>query len=246
MIRYYCSGFDNINAFGHGMGDMLKDEIKDNNSLVCIPASSNTEKTIEKYIPLFTSEFKKFGIEFDKVVLLDSDYDKSESKKIVRNASIIILMGGDPFYQKELCEKLDIIDELKKYNGVMIGISAGAMLMSKYIIITPCSSEYPSFRIEEGMNLDNISIYPHNNTDKEEYPKEIVLDDEIYKKDDLIKVAKKYGNFYLLQDYYIEDGLVDISYIKSVNGIISFHYENNGKIWICNKDGITLLNGGIK
>ena len=102
--------------------------------------------------------------------------------------------------------------------------------MSKYIIITPCNEEYSSFRIEEGMNLDNISIYPHNNTNKKKYPNKIVLDDETYKRDDLIKVAKEYGDYYLLQDYYIEDGLVDISYIKSVNGIISFHYETKIQI----------------
>ena len=29
MIRYYCSGFDINNAFGHGLGDMFKTELKD-------------------------------------------------------------------------------------------------------------------------------------------------------------------------------------------------------------------------
>ena len=83
-----------------------------------------------------------------------------------------MLMGGCPFKQKQLCEKLGIIDELKKYDGVMMGFSAGAMLMSKYIIITPCSEEYPDFRIEPGLDLDGISIYPHNNTADTEYPDE--------------------------------------------------------------------------
>lgn len=29
MIRYYCSGFDISNAFGHGLGDMFKEELRD-------------------------------------------------------------------------------------------------------------------------------------------------------------------------------------------------------------------------
>lgn len=29
MTRYYCSGFDINNAFGHGLGDMFLSELKD-------------------------------------------------------------------------------------------------------------------------------------------------------------------------------------------------------------------------
>ena len=29
MTRYYCSGFDINNAFGHGLGDMFLNELKD-------------------------------------------------------------------------------------------------------------------------------------------------------------------------------------------------------------------------
>ena len=118
----------------------------------------------------------------------------------------------------------------------MLGYSAGAMLMSKYIIITPCSEEYPDFHIEEGLNLDGISIYPHNNTTSEIYPNTLVVGDETYHKEDLIKVAKEYEAFYLLQDNYQENGLTDVSIIKSTNGTIEYYYENEGKIWIVEDD----------
>ena len=29
MIRYYCSGFDVNNAFGHGLGEMFKRELNE-------------------------------------------------------------------------------------------------------------------------------------------------------------------------------------------------------------------------
>ena len=89
-----------------------------------------------------------------------------------------------------MCEKLGIMDELKKFNGVMLGFSAGAMLMSKYIIIIPCSEEYPNFQIEEGLNLDGISIYPHNNTAEEKYPDVLVAGDETYHKKRFAKSCK--------------------------------------------------------
>ena len=167
-----------------------------------------------------------------------------KAQKAVREASFVMLMGGDPFKQKEMCVKLGLLDELKKYDGVMLGFSAGAMLMSKYIIITPCSEKYPVFHIEEGLNLDELSIYPHNNTSSEEYPDELAAGDEKYNKSDLIKVANEYGKFYLLQDYQRDDGMFDISIIKSTDGNVEYYIENSGKVWEVN-NGINLVSTTI-
>ena len=236
MIRYYCSGFDANNAFGHGLGDMFKTELRDTKSIVYIPGSpEKIEKAKTKYIPVFTNHFKNVGIEFDEVNLITTNLKSDEAKEIIKNASFIMLMGGNPFKQKEMCEKLGILEELKRYNGIMVGFSAGAMLMSKYIIITPCNEEYPDFHVEDGLNFDGLSIYPHNNTFEENYPDTLVVGDETYQKKDLIQVAKKYGKFFLLQDNGI-----DISIIKSSNGNIEFYIENDGKIWEVS-DEITLV-----
>ena len=48
MIRYYCSGFDIHDAFGHGLGEMFKFELKDTKSIVYIPGSP---EKIEKKPP---------------------------------------------------------------------------------------------------------------------------------------------------------------------------------------------------
>ncbi len=237
MIRYYCSGFDINDAFGHGLGDMFKTELKDTKSIVYIPGGyKKIEKAKTKYVPTFVEHFKRIGIEFEQVNLITPDLTKEQAKEMIKNASFVMLMGGDPFDQKEMCEDLKIIDSLKNYDGVLFGFSAGAMMMSKYIIVTPCSEEYPDFRIEKGLNFDELSIYPHNNTPSEEYPDILESNGEIYRKDDLIKVANEYGKFYLLQDYQREDGLFDISVIKSIDGNIEYYTENNGKIWEVNGD----------
>lgn len=232
MIRYYCSAFNTNDAFGQGLGDMFKEELKNTKSIVYIPGDPNKiEKIKEKIIPIFTERFKKVGIEFEKTNLITPDLTIDNAKKMITNADFIMLLGGDPFKQKEMCNKLKIVEELKKYNGVMIGFSSGAMLMSKYIIITPCSEEYPNFHIEEGLNLDEISIHPHNNTSEENYPDILLVGDVKFRKEDLLKVANKYGNFYLLQNNGI-----DISIIKSSDGNIEFYTENNGKIWEVSDD----------
>ena len=233
MTRYYCSGFDN---FEHGLGEMFKRELKNTKSIVYIPGDmEKIEKVKTKYLPMFADYFKNVGIEFETVNLITPDLSQNVAKEMIKNASFIMLMGGCPFKQKQLCEKLGIIDELKKYDGVMMGFSAGAMLMSKYIIITPCSEEYPDFRIEPGLDLDGISIYPHNNTADTEYPDELISGDETYKKSDLIQVAKQYGKFYLLQDNERENGSMDVSLIKVSNDKMEFYTENDGKIWTVDK-----------
>ena len=202
MTRYYCSGFDINDAFGHGLGDMFLSELKDRKNIVYIPGSpEKIQKAKDKYVPAFTNHFKNVGIEFETSTIITPDMSPEEAQQTVREASFVMLMGGDPFKQRDMCDKLGLLEVLKKYDGVLLGFSAGAMLMSKYIIITPCSEEYPDFHIEEGLNLDGISIYPHNNTNEEEYPDTLVVGDETYKKEDLIKVANQYGDYYLFQDY---------------------------------------------
>lgn len=239
-INYFCSGFDIENAFGRGLGERFKSELKDAKSIVFIPGGINKiEKARDKYIPLFLEHFRKVGINFENSYLIDSS--TKNAKELVDNASFIMLMGGDPFAQKELCESLDIIDNLKNYNGVLLGMSAGAMLMSKYIIITPCSEEYPDFHIEEGINLSNISIYPHNNFEGNEYPDVLNIGDETYKKEDLLKVASQYGEFYLLQDHFVDRGITNVSLIRTCGNDMEFICEQEGKIFLCNSNGIELL-----
>ncbi len=232
MARYYCSGFDVANAFGHGLGEQFQQEIKRYGNIVFIPAGAErVEKAKNKTVPIFLEHLKNVGIEFEKNVLITPDFTKEEAKEAVSNADMLMLLGGNPFQLKGLCTELDLIKELQHYQGLMVGLSAGAMFMSKYIIITPCSEEYPDFQVEEGLNLDGISIYPHNNTEEEEYPEELVAGDEIYVKNDLLKVAAEYGEFYLIQDHIRESGETDVSLIKVTDGMLEYYTENHGKIW---------------
>ena len=48
MIRYYCSGFDMNNAFGHGLGVMFKSELKDTKSIVYIPGGSDKIEKVKR------------------------------------------------------------------------------------------------------------------------------------------------------------------------------------------------------
>ena len=59
MIRYYCSGFDTSNAFGHGLGDMFKSELKDTKSIVYIPGSPEKIEKVKKNMYLLSQLISK-------------------------------------------------------------------------------------------------------------------------------------------------------------------------------------------
>ena len=206
----------------------------DTKRIVYIPASNKEEKikrVIEEKIPMFREHFKKVGIIFDEEVCITPETSKEEAQRLVKESNMIMLMGGNPFHQQELLKEKELIDLLKNYSGVILGFSAGAMNMSKYIIITPCSEEYPEFDVRVGLNLSEISIYPHNNFDGDVFPKSINMGDETTISSDLNIVAKQYGNFYCLQDHLREDNTTSVSLIRTTSSTFEILTNNDGKVF---------------
>ena len=121
-------------------------------------ANKKIDKTINEKIPQFKEHFKKVGIEFKDVKCITPNTNKEDAQEWIINSDFIMLMGGNPFLQKDLIEVKGLSNLIKNHNGVIMGFSAGAMNMSKYIIITPCSEEYPEFDVRVGLNLSEISM----------------------------------------------------------------------------------------
>ena len=112
-VNYFCSGFDVNNAFWPELAERFKNEMTDTKSIVYIPGSpQKIEKTKTKYVPAFTEHFIKAGIQFESSYLISPEMDSEEAKDLINNASFVMLMGGDPFAQKEMCEKLAILENL--------------------------------------------------------------------------------------------------------------------------------------
>lgn len=243
-INYFCSGFDVNNAFWEELGYQLKEDLKNTKRIIYIPGSTKENK-IEKakniYIPSFIGHFKNIGIEFENVECITPNTSVEEAQRLVLDSDMIFLLGGNPFLQQELYNSKGLTSLLQNYNGVIMGMSAGAMNMSKYIIITPCSEEYPDFDIRMGLNLSNISIYPHNNFEGTVFPEEVDLGGEITKSNDLIKVASEYGNFYCLQDYLDKTGNVQASLIRTSGNDIRIFTNNGGKVWEVSSNGFNEL-----
>ena len=241
MICYFCSGFDKKRSFDGCLAEYLRKDIKKIDNLLFIAGSNAIIRTYEVQIPRFVNYFKNIEKVFKKIDCITINTLKDDAKNMVKNADVIIMLGGNPFEVRELSLDNDIVNDLKSFEGVIIGISAGAMNMSKYIIMTPCSEEFDKFDIRDGLDLCGISIFPHCNFKGVNFLDSYEWDGRVTKKKDLEFVANNYGEFYLLQDYCDDNDLVNASFIRVVDLNINFIRNNDGKLWMVNKDGINLV-----
>ena len=197
-IRYYFSGFDKERGFTQEVANLLKRDIQKINKLVYIPTDFLLKEKIKAYFEGFTSWFNKMGLRFANLVVLDEIMTKEEMQAQIEGADVVFLMGGNPNSQLKILEDYCLIDSITKAD-IVIGLSAGAMCMSEYLLNLPVSEEYPSMDIRQGMNLSGISIYPHYNTNG------VILDifdwgKERTKKSDIVEANLKCGDFYLISD----------------------------------------------
>lgn len=207
-----------------------------------------TEDKIKYILSLFQGELDKYSNDDEYKAYLYEKINKAYKigveKGIEKEKFIEIIKKEIPYFIDEYDRLKENVSLISSKQNTMIGTSINFELVDLFKISKECNSseEYLDFHIEEGLNLDGISIYPHNNTNDKDYPDTLVVGDETYNKEALIKVANQYGDYYLLQDYLRKDGFTDISLIKSTNSSIKLYTENDGKIWIAKNNGIFLLN----
>jgi len=201
MVKYYGTSILKPDGYSKHVANFLTKDIKNNNRMIFIPADFEDVVEISYQIEKHLAYFSKIGIEFKEYVDITMYVGSENIKEIILNADVIILGGGNPFVQFEYLKKYGIDVLLGEYNGVLMGYSAGAMCMSKHIVMTPLNDEYPEFDIRDGMNLDGISIIPHFNINGSLIPDSITNEyGETMVIADLYQASKYVGLLYLLSD----------------------------------------------
>ncbi|MDR1583060.1 MAG: hypothetical protein LBS55_07375 [Prevotellaceae bacterium] len=104
------------------------------------------------YYPELLSIAHSAGISSTDVDFLNyyqDDYNKSIAK--ISFAEVLILPGGMPDLFMNRIERKGLLPALQNFNGVAIGISAGAMIQFEQYHITPDYKEYYDFSILSGI-----------------------------------------------------------------------------------------------
>lgn len=139
----------------------IKRFVKNTNRVVYI---ANDPKSIEendiRVIPFFES-LDQTGLKFKEKILLDKRNYKNY-KEILSGANLLILSGGKCLCQNKFLRKIKLKKFLKNYNGLAIGISAGAMNLCKTVANFPEELiDLKEPRWLKGLNLFDGIIIPH-------------------------------------------------------------------------------------
>lgn len=133
---------------------------------------SQTDVT-EKHFNKFKEYYSGFGFNNFECFDIDEEFDQKKLQSLI-NSDIIFLSGGNTFYFLEKIKTNHIDDVLQKFSKtpekILIGVSAGAMIMTPTIMntvvqhkITGDFEALNKSNLEDfsGLNLVNFEFIPH-------------------------------------------------------------------------------------
>lgn len=144
----------------------LKSIIKEDHNVLIIPFSYHDEwlSNIKNWNDAFNNQngthyqeivspFLAYGIKEDNIKWINQFVDSIDTmKEKIKNSDIIFFTGGYPDKMMDKFRRYDLIDDLEKFDGIVIGASAGAMVQIKEFHITK-DSDYKDFSYHSGLNM---------------------------------------------------------------------------------------------
>lgn len=164
----------------NGIVDQIKNNLNGNNTLLFIASSPDDKEKIELYTKLLFEGLKLSGISFNEYLVLDSS-TVDNAQEYIDKANMIFLSGGDTYIQNEFFKRINLREKLKKFNGLIIGQSAGAINMADDVFNSPEKMENSEPVFFKGLGLTNINIEPHfildnsNFDESEKYQRNAIL-----------------------------------------------------------------------
>lgn len=195
-------GLDTMNRFV----DYLKKYWKENSRCLMIAAFPDNYEQNDEMTGYFREIFEKKGLTCASFDLWDSRTSEC-SEDVLLSYDCVFLAGGHVPTQNRFFQQISLRGKLEKYQGIVIGISAGTMNSADMVYAQPElpgeseDSEYRRFLA--GLGLTKTMILPHY---------QMVKDDRLDGKRlyEEITYADSMGHSFL--------ALPDGSYLLSVNG----------------------------
>lgn len=147
--------------------DRLRLAIPQINKLVYIASNPSNYEKVDKYSKVLVQSLNLDGFNIKELVAIDYRYNKDLEKEIL-SADVVFLSGGNVPMQNNFFKEIGLKSILEKYNGVIIGQSAGSMNCSEMIYVLPEEDEEfedKNFaKTLTGLGLIDFQIMPHMNS----------------------------------------------------------------------------------
>lgn len=108
---------------------------------------------------------KSVNEEFSEFELIDERKDEDETARLIEQADLLYLMPGNPYTQMEFLNRNPkSLQAIKKFQGIILGVSAGTMNMAKQAYYLK-DEGYEESKFYSGLGLTDITVIPHFNND---------------------------------------------------------------------------------
>ncbi|MNC06777.1 Peptidase family S51 [compost metagenome] len=164
--HYYFSWFNDF--FPERLVNCLHEDIQDRRSLVMIsagPSGYEGEQINFDDISEWTW-LHQANLIFDEYHFIDYRMQKEEARRVIQNASVIFLCGGDPSLQNGLLTEYELSDLIKNSNAVILGASAGALNMAaKWMELDNADDDTETGKRYDGIGFDPFAYESHSKRD---------------------------------------------------------------------------------
>lgn len=178
-IIYLLSGPGKKDGFSKEIIDYMKKDFKNKRKITFIPSSSNDYLKNDLYVHgngdniVGIINHLKEVADLDEINILDKRINIDTGKQILLNSEIIYLLGGNPFTQLEYIKLSGYDKVLEKFNGLILGTSAGAMNLAHSAYYSK-DEDFDKSIFYNALGLIDITIDPHFDINNKEQVDEII------------------------------------------------------------------------
>ena len=144
--------------------DRIRAALPDNPQVTFICSNPDDRRGICEFAAITTAAFAEVGIPFSGYQVLDGS-NASHAYGMITHSDFVVLSGGHVPTQNAFFRKIRLRHILQKYQGVVMGISAGSMNMAEEVYVQPeepGESIDPNYRrFAPGLALTQVNICPH-------------------------------------------------------------------------------------
>ena len=194
-------GFDPAN----GLAQELRRNWKEQSRCLLIAAFPDAAVQNEQMRDFFEGVLTDTGLSIECLDLCDGRNGRECVEKL-QSYDMIILSGGHVPTENAFFMEIGLAEEIRKFEGIVMGISAGSMNCAEIVYAQPempgeaADPSYPRFI--RGLGLTDINVLPHYQAVKDDYVDGLRLMEEITYPDSRGRV------FYAITDgsYVLETG----------------------------------------
>ncbi|MBV7329901.1 Type 1 glutamine amidotransferase-like domain-containing protein [Chloroflexi bacterium TSY] len=138
---------------------------KDHPRIGYIPSKGKKESTADGYYRARQSYYARYGVDLSPYVNLDEGYDPKKLDALLASDAIH-LSGGNTYYFLHWLKERNLVETLRHYvaqGGVLIGVSAGAILMTPEIGTAALCGDAKFGAVVglDALSLVDFAIVPH-------------------------------------------------------------------------------------